>query len=315
MSVGSMHAGMVVKRFFLLSQVMLLQYEALAMYPWLQPIEPGGNFTIIQYLVAVSFFELRPIWEQQQQREMQATNPFSSGYSAESQRQLQLQQQQQLLLTGQQQRQQQLGQQQQKQSQQQQRQQQQQPSQHQVACYHADTSRLQLQGRTTPHQAATHTSIGQQSAPSATLGNWHRISLPYSPEPSYALHGFSQPVAPACSMPQFSRRHDSMLTLPEALMHAAMHGAGASIRSQVLSSSPSELEERLSFVLKGEAVIVHGKDAADNLPFGRGKRAQVKEPLSIVFAPDTHASQKVSPSGIIIIASSLVGLGGPSRCV
>jgi len=71
----------------------------------------------------------------------------------------------------------------------------------------------------------------------------------------------------------------------------------------------------LSFVLKGEAVIVHGKDAADNLPFGRGKRAQVKEPLSIVFAPDTHASQKVSPSGIIIIASSLVGLGGPSRCV
>jgi len=116
-------------------------------------------------------------------------------------------------------------------------------------------------------------------------------------------------------MPQFSRRHDSMLTLPEALMHAAMHGAGASIRSQVLSSSPSELEERLSFVLKGEAVIVHGKDAADNLPFGRGKRAQVKEPLSIVFAPDTHASQKVSPSGIIIIASSLVGLGGPSRCV
>jgi len=305
MSVGSMHAGMVVKRFFLLSQVMLLQYEALAMYPWLQPIEPGGNFTIIQYLVAVSFFELRPIWEQQQQREMQATNPFSSGYSAESQ-----QQQQQQQLTGQLQRQQQQqGQQQQKQSQQQQ------PSQPQVARYHADTSRLQLQGRTTPHQAATHTSIGQQSAPSATLGNWHRISLPYSPEPSYALHGFSQPVAPACSMPQFSRRHDSMLTLPEALMHAAMHGAGASIRSQVLSSSPSELEERLSFVLKGEAVIVHGKDAADNLPFGRGKRAQVKEPLSIVFAPDTHASQKVSPSGIIIIASSLVGLGGPSRCV
>ncbi len=275
------------------------------MYPWLQPIEPGGNFTIIQYLVAVSFFELRPIWEQQQQREMQATNPFSSGYSAESQ-----QQQQQQQLTGQLQRQQQQqGQQQQKQSQQQQ------PSQPQVARYHADTSRLQLQGRTTPHQAATHTSIGQQSAPSATLGNWHRISLPYSPEPSYALHGFSQPVAPACSMPQFSRRHDSMLTLPEALMHAAMHGAGASIRSQVLSSSPSELEERLSFVLKGEAVIVHGKDAADNLPFGRGKRAQVKEPLSIVFAPDTHASQKVSPSGIIIIASSLVGLGGPSRCV
>ncbi len=107
-------------------------------------------------------------------------------------------------------------------------------------------------------------------------------------------------------------------------MHAAMHGAGASLRSQVLSSSPSELEERLSFVLKGEAVIVHGKDAADNLPFGRGKRPQVKEPLSIVFAPDTHASQKVSPSGIIIIASSLVGIallrppppqGGPSRCV
>jgi len=303
MSVGGMHAGMTVKRLFQLSPVALLQYEALAMYPWLQPIQAGGNFTIMQYLVAVSFLELRPIWEQQLQREMQATNPFSCGYIAEGQ--LQLQQH----LTGQLQRQQQQqGQQQQQQSQQQQ------PSQHQFARHHTDNSRLQ--GRMLMHQAATHTSLGQQPAPNATFGNWHGISLPHSPDPSYALHGFNQPVAPACSMPQSSRRHDSMLsTLPEPLMHAAMHGAGAGVGSQVLSSSPSDLGERLPLVLKGEAVVVNRKDAADNLPFGRGKRAQVKEPLSVVFAPDTHASQKVSPSGIILVARLSGGLHGLSRCV
>jgi len=292
------------------------------MYPWLQPIQAGGNFTIMQYLVAVSFLELRPIWEQQLQQEMQATNPFSCGYIAEGQ--LQLQQH----LTGQLQRQQQQqGQQQQQQSQQQQL------SQHQVARHHTDNSRLQ--GRMLMHQAATHLSIGQQPAPNATFGNWHGISLPHSPDPSYALCGFSQPVAPACSMPQSSRCHDSMLsTLPEPLMHAAMHGAGAGLGSQVLSSSPSELgerlplvskgkavivhrknRERLPLVLKGEAVVVNRKDAADSLPFGRGKRAQVKEPLSVVFAPDTPASQKVSPSGINPIACLSGGLQGLSRCV
>ncbi len=318
--VESMHACMMVKRLVQLSQVVLLQYEALAMFPWLQPIQAGGNFTIMQYLVALSFFELCPIWEQQQQREMQATNPFSCGYIAEGQ--LWLQQH----LTGQLQRQQQQqGQQQQQQSQQQQ------PSQYQFAHHHTDNSRLQ--GRMLMHQIATHTSLGQQPAPNAIFGNWHGISLPHSPDPSYALHGFSQPVAPACSMPQSSRRHDSMLsTLPEPLMHAAMHGAGLGL--QVLSSSPSDLGERLPLVSKGEAVIVHRKvgerlplvlkgeavvvdrkDAADNLPFGRGKRAQLKEPLSVVFAPDTHASQKVSPSGINPIARLSGGLQGLSRCV
>lgn len=136
-------------------------------------------------------------------------------------------------------------------------------------------------------------------------------------------------------MPQSSRRHDSMLsTLPEPLMHAAMHGARAELGSQVLSGSPSELGERvplvskgtpvvvhrkvgerLPLVLKGEAVVVDRKDAADNLPFARGKRAHVKEPLSVVFAPDTHASQKVSPSGIILVARLSGGLHGLSRCV
>ncbi|KAA6417106.1 MAG: hypothetical protein FRX49_03402 [Trebouxia sp. A1-2] len=48
---------------------------------------------------------------------------------------------------------------------------------------------------------------------------------------------------------------------------------------------------------EGEAVVVIKKDAAGNLPCGRGQGIQVKEPLSIVFAPDTHASQKFSPSG------------------
>ncbi len=325
MFVGSVHAGMMVNTHFSLRQVMLLQYEALAMFPWLQPIQAGGNFTLMQYLVANSFFELHLIWEQQQQRELQATNPFSCGYIAEGQ--LQLQQQ----LTGQLQRQQQ----QQQGQQQQQQSQQQQPSQYKVARYHADNSRLQLQGRMTPHQTATQPSIGQQPLPNATFGNWHGISLPHSPDPSYALHGFIQPVAPACSMPQSSRRHDSMLsTLPEPLMHAAMHGAGAGLGPQGLSSSPSELGEklplvskgkpvivhrkvgeRLPLVLMGEAVVVNRKDAADNLPFSRGKRPQVKEPLSIVFAPDTHASQKVSPSGINPIASLSGGLHGLSKCV
>ena len=323
-SVGSMHAGMMVKRLFQLSQVVLVQHEALAMFPWLQPIQAGGNFTIMQYLVAVSFLELCPIWEQQQQRELQATNPFSCGYIAEGQLQLQ----QQLTVQLQRQQQQQQGQQQQQQSQQQQ------PSQHQVARHHADNSRLQLQGRMPPHQAATHTSIGQQPAPNATFGNWHGISLPHSPDPSYALCGFSQPVAPACSMPQSSRCHDSMLsTLPEPLMHAAMHGAG--LGPHVLGSSPSDLGERLPLVLegkavvvrkkdatdnlplvfKGEAVVVHRKDAADSLPFSKGKRAQEKEPLSVVFAPDTHASQKVSPLGIIPIERLSGALQGLSRCV
>ena len=98
-------------------------------------------------------------------------------------------------------------------------------------------------------------------------------------------------------------------------MHAAMHGAGAGLGAQVLSSTPPELGERLPLVLKGKAVVVNRKDAADNLPFGRGKRAQVKEPLSVVFAPDTHASQKVSPSGAILIERLLGGLQGLSRCV
>ena len=291
---------------------MLLQYEALAMFPWLQPNQAGGNFTIMQYLVAVSFFELRPIWQQQQQQAMHAINPFSCGYIAEGQ--LQLQQQ----LTGQlqrQQQQQQQGQQQQQHGlQQQQQSQQQQPSHHQVARHHADKNRLQLQGRTALHQAATHTSIGQQPAPKATSQNWHGMSLPHSPDPSYALHGFSQPVAPACSMPQSSRRHDTMLaTLPVPLMHAAVHGAGAGLGSQVLSSSPSVLGEMSPLVSMGKAVVVPRKDAAENLPFGRGSRPHMKEPLSIVFAPDTHASQKVSPSGIIVIACFLLGLQSLSR--
>ncbi|KAL0020687.1 hypothetical protein WJX77_000534 [Trebouxia sp. C0004] len=269
------------------------EYEALAMFPWLQPIQAGGTFTVMQYLVAFSFFELRPIWEQQQQQEARAINPSSCGYSAESELQLQFQQQQQLqLLTGQLQ-----WQQQQQAQQQQNHSRQQQPSQQQVACYQAE-NRLQLLGRATLHQAATHSSIGQQSAASATSLNCLGITLPLSPDPSYALHGLSQPVAPACPMPQSSRRHDSVLsTVPEPLRHAAMLGARAGIRS---SSTPSELEERLSLTLKGEAAAVHGNDAADNLPFGRGKGPQVKEPLSVVFAPDTHASQKVSPSGVVL---------------
>ena len=253
-----------------------MQYESLARFPWLQPLQFGGDFTLMQFLVARAFHKAQPVWQQQQQQErMQVMLPQSFGrLAARHQQQAQQQQQQQ---------------------QHHQEQQQQQQQQQRIAK--------------TLHEAAVWI---RQCAQDAASVDWDRVRVSPTPnlDPCDTLGGVNAPLGPACSMPQSSRRNYGRSSLSSE-GHAAVIRAAVEtkLEPETLGSSPASSKGDLAssegdlLSDKGRAGHVDGRDLVGAVPINEGKGAAGEVPqqgkcLSIVCAPGTNAFQRAIPAGI-----------------